>query len=350
MTETTRKKKTTKKTTGGTSLVQLPAGLEAKKRFIALAVVLVVLIAILVYILVALNKTAQTAAGFQQTATAQLHDLQAQLKGVQQQMSGLEVSNDRLSQSQRALENALQSLQQQRPDTDEDWTLREVEYLVRVAMHRLHLERDLNTAVTALKAADQRLRDLSNPALIPLREQLAGDINALSTVEQPDVEGMAAELVETGNSIETLPLKNIIRAGAANLPDVDSAQQEVTGEDGWRDIPSHIWQVLKSLVVIKRSDEGAAAFIMPNEEYYLQQNLKLELGSARIALLRHDTATFHAALGKVTRWLQTYYNTDAVAVKNTISVLQRMLTTNLRTDLPDLGPSLRAVRDFTANP
>lgn len=350
MTETTRKKKTTKKTTGGTSLVQVPAGIDVKKLFIALAVVLAVLIAALVYVLVALNKTANTAAGYQQTVTEQLNGLETQLKAMQQQVSGLEADDNRLTQSQRALEEALQSLQKQRPDTDQDWTLREAEYLVRVAMHRLHLERDIDTAMTALKTADQRLRDLSNPALIPLREQLAGDINALSTVEQPDVEGMAAELVELGNRIETLPLKNIIDNESVNPAAMETAQQDIPGQDGWRAIPSRIWQVLKSLVVIKRSDDGAAAFIMPNEEYYLQQNLKLELGSARIALLRHDTATFRAALDKVTRWLQAYYNTDAVAVKNTVTALKRMRDADLRPELPDLGRSLGAVRDFTANP
>ena len=72
-----------------------------------------------------------------------------------------------------------------------DWLLSEAEYLANIANYRLLLERDVKTALVALQAADERLREIGDPALLDIRKQLAQDIQALRAVPQPDVPGLA---------------------------------------------------------------------------------------------------------------------------------------------------------------
>ena len=91
---------------------------------------------------------------------------------------------------------ALVSLYQDKRGSNEDWALAEVEYLLIIAMHRLLLEEDVMTALAAMEAADLRLKDLGNPGLLPVRQQLATDINQLRSVNLADIAGMAIYLAD----------------------------------------------------------------------------------------------------------------------------------------------------------
>jgi len=78
--------------------------------------------------------------------------------------------------------DALASLYQDKRGSNEDWAIAEVEYLLIIAMQRLLLEEDVTTALAAMEAADLRLKNMGNPGLLPVRQQLAADMNQLRSV------------------------------------------------------------------------------------------------------------------------------------------------------------------------
>ena len=53
-----------------------------------------------------------------------------------------------------------------------------------------------------------------------------------------------------------------------------------------------VWTELKRLVQIRRVDGNEAVLLPPDQAYFLRENLRLRLLSARLALLSQDQAAF----------------------------------------------------------
>lgn len=225
-----------------------------------------------------------------------------------------------------------------------DWVLAETEYLVFAATQRLALEHDAATAASALRAADQRLRAAKHPDLIGLRDQIGQDIAALEAVAEPDVEGLALYLAGAVTDVEALPTKPIA--------DIDTSFTHMSDEqiapDNWRGVAKAVWSDLVSLVEVKDGAMSDGVLFDPELRYFLVQNLRLELASARLAALRRDTDNFRAAAKLVTDLLQTYYDTDDGAVKALIARLDAARDIEFDPALPSIAGSLEAVRKARA--
>ncbi len=348
MTESSAKKTTAKRSVKNTSLVKTGAATTSvdRKILIVFGVILLLLVLATTWLFYVQQQTGRGSAAQGHALNSRIVDLDGQLQGLQEEISRLQEDSANMLKTQSVLTDALEVLQQQSPDSDQDWTLREVEYLVQIALHRLHLEQDSATASAALRTADSRLSELANPALIPLREQLAADINALSNINLPDITAMSAYLTDRMKRVESLPLKNTIDDVETPGVDAENTAEDNVAAEGWRAIPALIWRELKSLVVIKRKEGAGTAFIMPNEEYFLYQNLKLELANARLAVLRRDTATMQASVGLAVLWLDAYFDQKTAPVRNILESLNNMQEVELRPAMPDISGSLAAVRQF----
>lgn len=264
-----------------------------------------------------------------------------QVKNNRDMITQLESGLGELQARQQSLDDALSRLMQERPKDNQDWALAEVEYLLVIAMHRLLLEHDVSTALAALEAADRRLRDLHMPGVIPVREQIAADMNKLKAVETVDISGLAVYMADLIDRSAELPLRN--DPVAAEQPGTSQVGTG-NGTSGWRNFLGNIWNELKSLVVIKHEGELTQALLLPDQEYFLYQNLRLELENARYAILRRDTANFQASIELVSGWLKTYFDTSSTAVMNILDSLRQMSVLKLEVELPDISSSLESLR------
>ncbi|MGB0713984.1 MAG: uroporphyrinogen-III C-methyltransferase, partial [Gammaproteobacteria bacterium] len=125
---------------------------------------------------------------------------------VDERLESLARAQKRLAEGQSDLQTAMGNVRLFAAKGPEGWVLAEVEYLMRIANHRLMLQRDPVTAEVAMRAADQRLRSLNDPVLVPVREKLAAEINALGALPKPDLEGMGLSLDALAESVAGLPL------------------------------------------------------------------------------------------------------------------------------------------------
>ena len=88
--------------------------------------------------------------------------------------------DERLAAADSALAERLNQVSQAAPPSEREWKLAEVEYLLRVANHRLLIEQDVATALGLLTAADGILEALDDVLLHPVRAALADETLALS--------------------------------------------------------------------------------------------------------------------------------------------------------------------------
>lgn len=225
-----------------------------------------------------------------------------------------------------------------------DWALAEAEYLVLAAGQRLALERDVRTARAALEAADERLRTAEHPHLIPVREQLTRDIAALDAVALPDVEGLALYLADAVARVDTLPTKAI---ADLDMSFAHTREENVSSGD-WRGLARAVWADVLSLVEIKDGELPDGVLFDPELRYFLQQNLKLELASARLAVLARDTENFRAAGRLVGDLLTRYYAADDAGVSALLGWLEQQRALELDPEVPAIAGSLDALRSVRA--
>jgi len=258
---------------------------------------------------------------------------------------------DAIGQLQQKLgeqSDALASLYREIQGDNEDWAIAEVEYLLIIAMHRLLLEGDVVTALAAMEAADLRLKGLGDPGLLPVRQQLVADMNQLRAVNHVDIAGMAIYLAELVALAADLPLNSevITKADAAFSAGEDQIDEGLAAEPIWKKVPRLLWQEIKGLVVIKRSGEARQALLLPGEEYFLTQNLRLELESARLSVLRADTGNLRASVVLIQSWLRQYFDTNDSAVINVMETLDQMQAIELQPALPDISSSVETLRAY----
>ena len=82
-------------------------------------------------------------------------------------------------QLQEQQDSNARELEQLASANQQDWLLAEAEYLLRLANQRLHLERDWNSALSMLQAADNVLAETHNPRTKAVRAAIAKEIPAL---------------------------------------------------------------------------------------------------------------------------------------------------------------------------
>jgi uroporphyrin-3 C-methyltransferase len=239
------------------------------------------------------------------------------------------------SQTQQA---ALEALYRELAPSRDEWALTEVEQVLLLASQQLQLAGNVSTALAALQLADAKLQRLDRPQFVPLRRALARDMDRLKAVPYVDVQGLSLRLDQAIASVDTLPLALEERLSAP----VEEAPAK--DEPGWRSFLRDAWQDLRQLVRIENLDRPEAPLLAPQQQFFLRENLKLRLLSARFDLLFHDQANFRADLAAAETWLRKYFDTRSKPVQSLQVLLKELRATEMTTELPGLAGSLDAVR------
>lgn len=236
------------------------------------------------------------------------------------------------SQSQQATLAALyQNLNQHR----DSLLLAEVEQLLMAASQQLQIANDPRAALVALEGAQSRLALEDNPKFLPLRQSVGKDIATLKTLPNVDTVNLTMRLDAMLAVVDNLPFSIDSRPQQApKLPNVKEEPDSLSKE---------IWGEIKQLIRIRRIDKPDAPLLPAEQTYFVRENMKLRLLSARTALQQHDENVFRTDLQAVRQSLQGFFDTQSMDVKQSLTQLNQMLATPLQVKLPDLTASLSAL-------
>ncbi|MCH4564667.1 uroporphyrinogen-III C-methyltransferase [Halomonas sp. EGI 63088] len=238
------------------------------------------------------------------------------------------------------LDRVLAELASEQETDERDWLHAEAAYLLRLANQRLQLERDVQGAAALLRTADDRLREADNPALVPVRREIAAELAALDAVPRVDRTGLWLALNAQQTQIARQPLGQDIEEQVAG----SSLEQAPSG--GWQQQLSRFGQELKDLVTVRHHDEALEALITPEQESYLRQSVRLVLEQAQLALLKEEQALYEASLDKALTLINGYYDTDANGVRSVVTRLEALKGEAIRPELPDISGSQQALAGF----
>lgn len=245
----------------------------------------------------------------------------------------------RLEES-RAQQEALQTLYLELANNRDEWTISEVEQLLIIASQQLQLAGNVKPALLALQTADARLQQLDKPQVIALRKIIGQDIQRLQALPSVDIAGMSLKLEALVDAADKLPL------ASDRHPQSDKPIMPNWDSNPWDRLTQEIWQDIKRLVRIERQDHPELPLLAPEQAYFLRENLKLRLLTARIALLQHDESTYRSDLQLTENWLQRYFNTQDAATRSSLNTLQQLSSHAISIEIPDVSGSLNAVAKY----
>lgn len=301
-----------------------------------------------------LDSVLQQNAADAQTQLAVVQSSVAEAKGAfnefRDQMNARIAATDQAQAQLRAtVQDAQQELNRTVAQHRVEWTLTDIEHLLLAANTQASLNNNAIAALQALHGAQEQIRTLDHPALLPAIEALQNDIQALEEVQLPDITGAAVTLSRMARESLQLPLASD-KPKVVPAPPPTSTAEKIAGGvwDTVRGLAAGAWDGLRGLVVVRQQGEAAVPVLPPEQTYFLQQNLRLQLDTARLALLRQDDAAYHETLSNAETWLQKYYAQSDASIQNYLAALRELQALKLDTALPDISGSLQALRQAQA--
>lgn len=236
-------------------------------------------------------------------------------------------------QQQLALEALYKDVAQGR----DQWTLAEIEQVLLTAAQQLQLAGNVKAAIIALEGADGRLQRLNKPQFTALRRAIAADLARLRAVPSLDEVGASARIEALVARHASWPLASAHGSEAAAAP-----------QPGGRatDFRQELWNELKRLVQIRRIDGNEAVLLPPEQAYFLRENLRLRLLSARLSLLAQDQTSFEADLQAAAGLLGRHFNTRDAGVADALKEIERLASLQIAQKLPGIDASLAALEAY----
>ncbi|MBS0321033.1 MAG: uroporphyrinogen-III C-methyltransferase [Proteobacteria bacterium] len=272
-------------------------------------------------------------------------------------------------------EEALETLYRDIAPTRDDLALAEIEESVNVAVQQLALAGNVQAALVALQLADAKLARLDRPRFAPLRRALAADMDRLKKVPSLDVPGLTARIDSVIAAIDTLPLARDARLKPAvaatpapanavaprkgtakttprpvEVPPPQLDAPPVDPRPPWRRWLDDMLARMHDIVRIQSTAAPAPPLLLPSEEYFLRENLRLRLLSARNALIARNDASFKADIRAATLWINKYFDTQSRPVQGVDATLADLAGVAMPGSLPDLAPTLSALAALTKTP
>ena len=296
----------------------------------------------LVFILLLLFATATGGFYLYQELTQQQEKTAALAKQLQQGLDDPRTRITHLEQQQRTSENQfdqkLAQLQAKQSEVQDQvnrlaqrnpnhWMAEEAKYLVRMAGNKLWLEKDPQTALSLLEAADDRIETMKDPSLTPIRKALARDMSDVAAIKSTDVAGTVLSL---DTIIERLPKLKVNRS-ESKINARDDSLQVTESIDDWQTNLAKSWQALiEEFVIIRKRTTDPAPLLAPDQQWYLVENIRNKLLQAQLALFHQDQVNYRQSVTLARKWIFQYFALDDNKTEQTLAALDALATLEIQ--------------------
>lgn len=259
-----------------------------------------------------------------QKALERIEELENTQSGYTQQISGLQLQ--------------LQKLNNVSGSDKTFWLLSEADFLLNNAARKVVLDNDIDTAKNLLLEADQVLTQV--PSATNVREAIKADLNTLSNINNIDQNALMQRVANLTNRLDDLPILESEQSQAA----IAEGQVSDSIADWEKNLEKSASSFLDHFIRIsKRNVADEKAFVAPNQEIYLRENIRLRLQIAILAIPRQQSELYTKSLQTVGSWIRSYFDTSSEAVKNFLKEVDELADQTIYVDVPDSLQSLKVL-------
>ena len=272
----------------------------------------------------------------QQVASkAESSQIQSGIRPLQSGMNEIAQRIEALQQQQKDLQASSEKLYELFGRDESGWQLAEVEYLMRIAQHKLILENDFEGAAITLQSASDRIASTGDLGLLPVRVKISDEIAELKTRKRADLVGMTLKLSQLAQQIRRLK--------PGFQPRIDESPEAVATPDQEASIEDQVKTFFSSLVSVKRDTTmppTQTEALIIDVDQTLEDNLKL----TRWSVLERDAFQYSRLMKENVELFQQYYNLDNAANHDFYSQLQDLQKAEIKPEKPDINGSLEMLR------
>lgn len=240
----------------------------------------------------------------------------------------LKAQNEKLTLQAESTLEQLNNMEGRRPA---DWLIAEADYLVRMAGRKLWLENDVRTAILLLVNADKRLKSLADPSVLPVRANLAEDIQTLQQLNPVSQSSVALALTGMIAQIDKLPLDTFEKPEDANAEDTTLSESS----DDWQENLAKVWRSLVNDFLTIKTIEGPVEPVLSLEAQFLaKEQLRLQLMHAQTAALQGDAGLYGQSLQYAQMLIIEKFDTEKSQVTGFVDALQNLIATDVSRPIP----------------
>jgi len=257
------------------------------------------------------------------------------------------------------IEDLVQSLSRSR---DENLIV-DIESAIRVALQQAALTGSAEPLVATLKQSDERLARYNQPRLEGVRRAIARDLDRVKAVGLVDIATLTIKLDEVIRLVDELPLlsraevrddtaraapvapgnKHEVPTATADMPDWLRPWAE-----RWQAVSQRIWGEAKSLVRVTRIDHPEAMLLVPEQAFFLRENLKLRLLNARLALLSRQFETAQSDLQVAQNSINRYFDRSSRRTMLALDMIKQVAVQARQVGVPRPDDTLAALSTAAA--
>lgn len=237
-----------------------------------------------------------------------------------------------IGQSQQTLFTAVEKINSGLERGVNQFVIDEVSQLLKLANNTILFSGNVESARNALKLADLQLKELSDPRYSVVRKKINEEIGALNALEQVDVESLSVQLKSLSNRIPSLKLEN----DTPILGDADLALEVDDQTTGIKQTAKKMLNDLIDLVHVQKIDKAPKPLLAPEQRYFLDQNIQLQLTKAELSIVQNRAAMYADSLNQVTAMLSDYFDANNAAVQDVQAKLNELKKVKLGQDLPSI--------------
>lgn len=304
------------------------------------------------------NLTQQELARRSQDAGVQAGQARSMAEQAQQMtqvvQARLALAEARLSEvalQRSQLDELMDSLSRSRDDT----LVYDLSSTLRLAQQQTQLTGSVAPLVAALQSADERIARAALPRLNPVQRAIAQDLERIRLAPLNDVASVVMRIDELSRQVDDWPLMQSQPYGVVVTEPLKQASLENTNAPPWLQSLGGWWsehwqtgwamavQQFQQLVRISRIDTPEAALLVPDQAFFLRENIKLRLLNVRLALMARQGDVVRADLEMVQTLLQRYFRRDSPGVVHALSVVSRVGQQAVDIEVPGPDDTLAAL-------
>ena len=274
----------------------------------------------------------------------QLAEFQQQ---IQNQIEQSGEANKKLSTELLALNANNQKLEQQIQNNSDvlhqdqrGWRLKELQYILRIAQHRLLLDRDIEGAIAALETTDNRLSEINQTDLLPLRKLIAQQLQKLTSYPAPDYVGLQFKLDQLIIAFQNTYRREAHKVSGKNTI-IEETNTTVTegNETADRSFLEETMDRAKTMlnqnVKLRQHTQTPLSFSAEQELTFSFQFIQEKLVTAKFAVSSRNDALFKQQLESAIDWLTKEPQLDSNP--KLIEAIKKLSGISLEPNLPDIS-------------
>ncbi|MCK3655825.1 HemX protein [Pasteurellaceae bacterium Macca] len=267
---------------------------------------------------------------------AQIAKLTSDYQQALDKVAQLEREQAVYTQQINQLQQKIQKLGSGSKADQSEWLLSDADFLLNNALRKVVLDNDIDTARSLLIEGDNVLSRIADQRVIAVRDAIKKDLNQLSSVNEVDQNNLMQRLAQLANLVDDMPL-----AADSTMAEKESGEVSDSIEDWQKNIEKSADSFLNHFIRV--SDKSAVkekAFIAPNQEVYLRENIRLRLQIAILTIPRQQNELYKQSLEAVSSWVRSYFDVKNDNVKTFLSEADDLIEKSIYIDAPNQLQSL----------